>query len=212
MVIKEIGVRLDSMASQDPLDHQDHQVLKASEGERDILGLKEMMVRLELRERRELLVLKVTLVRQETQELMESQELQERRENQACLEPLVSEELWEFRVCQENRDWWDLQAKRVIQALKELLVQLGFLAKMEPLDHQEKMELLDPKEPLVTQESRVQSAQQVNKESREKKETTASWVLVESRVTRVIKETRARWVSSVLKEAREIQVFPEIQA
>lgn len=51
MAIKEIGVLLDSTGSQDPLDHQDHQVLKASEGDRDILGLKEMMVRLEPRER-----------------------------------------------------------------------------------------------------------------------------------------------------------------
>lgn len=117
MAIKEIGVLLDSTGSQDPPDHQGLQVLKASEGDRDILGLKEMMVRSERRERRELLVPRVTLASQERMDLMEKQELQERRETQVCPEPLVSEELWEFQVYQENRDSWGLQARRVTLVL-----------------------------------------------------------------------------------------------
>lgn len=89
---------------------------------------------------------------------------------------------------------------------------MGFLVKMEHLDQQEKMELQEPKEPLVKQENRVQLAQWAHKESREIKVTKDSWVLVESRVTRVIKETRVRWVLSVPKEVRVIQVLRENQA
>lgn len=84
---------------------------------------------------------------------------------------------------------------------------MGFLVKMEQLDHQEKMELQEPKEPLVNQENRVQSARWARRESREIKVTKGSWALVESRVTQVIKETRAQWVLLVPKEVREIQVL-----